>query len=161
FDLRVVATRRDASRGGKGADAVHGHDRLHALLATADIVAGARPAYPREHQLYRRQSAGPEEADGAPCQPPPPPVSRVKARPSPPPAPSPPPRGRGLVCGGQRPPSPPPPVLEIPNRPVPPPPRRQTPALGGWRHRPAHENPTPPLARRDDARQPSGLVGSL
>jgi phosphoglycerate dehydrogenase-like enzyme len=39
FDLEVVATRRDPSRGREGTDAVHGHDRLHELLPTADIVA--------------------------------------------------------------------------------------------------------------------------
>jgi phosphoglycerate dehydrogenase-like enzyme len=39
FDLKVVATRRDPHRGRAGADAVFGHDRLHEVLPTADIVA--------------------------------------------------------------------------------------------------------------------------
>jgi phosphoglycerate dehydrogenase-like enzyme len=39
FDLRVVGIRRDASRGGEGADAVYGHDCLHEQLRAADIVA--------------------------------------------------------------------------------------------------------------------------
>ena len=39
FDMRVVGIRRDASRGGGGADAVYGHARLHELLGSADIVA--------------------------------------------------------------------------------------------------------------------------
>jgi phosphoglycerate dehydrogenase-like enzyme len=44
FDLRVVATRRDASRGGtEGVDAVLGHDRLPELLGHADIVVLACP----------------------------------------------------------------------------------------------------------------------
>ena len=51
FDLRVVATRRDASRGGEGADAVHGHDRLYELLASADIVALTCPLTPQTTNL--------------------------------------------------------------------------------------------------------------
>jgi phosphoglycerate dehydrogenase-like enzyme len=44
FDLRVVATRRDPSRGGaEGVDAVMGHDRLPELLGHADIVVLACP----------------------------------------------------------------------------------------------------------------------
>jgi phosphoglycerate dehydrogenase-like enzyme len=51
FDLQVVGVRRDPSRGAGGADAVHGHDRLHALLASADIVALACPLTPETTNL--------------------------------------------------------------------------------------------------------------
>jgi phosphoglycerate dehydrogenase-like enzyme len=51
FDLKVVATRRDASRGGEGADAVHGHDRLYELIASADIVALTCPLTPETTNL--------------------------------------------------------------------------------------------------------------
>jgi D-2-hydroxyacid dehydrogenase (NADP+) len=51
FDLRVVATRRDASRGGEGADAVHGQDRLYELIASADIVALTCPLTPETTNL--------------------------------------------------------------------------------------------------------------
>ena len=51
FDLAVVATRRDASRGGEHADAVHGHERLHDLLPTADIVALTCPLTPQTTNL--------------------------------------------------------------------------------------------------------------
>ncbi len=44
FDMRVVGIRRDAGRGGEGADAVYGHDRLPELLGSADIVALDLPA---------------------------------------------------------------------------------------------------------------------
>jgi len=50
FDLRVVATRRDASRGGD-ADAVYGHDRLAELLPQADIVALTCPLTPETQNL--------------------------------------------------------------------------------------------------------------
>ncbi len=39
FDLEVVATRRDADKGGVGVDAVYGYEKLNELLPTADIVA--------------------------------------------------------------------------------------------------------------------------
>src|SRR5438552_3417015 len=39
FDMRVVATRRDASRGAEAVDAVYRNDRLLELLPWADIVA--------------------------------------------------------------------------------------------------------------------------
>jgi D-2-hydroxyacid dehydrogenase (NADP+) len=51
FDLKVVATRRDASRGREGADAVYGHDKLHELLPTADIVALTCPLTPQTTNL--------------------------------------------------------------------------------------------------------------
>ena len=51
FDLKVVATRRDASRGGEGADAVHGHDRLAELLPAADMVALTCPLTPQTTNL--------------------------------------------------------------------------------------------------------------
>jgi phosphoglycerate dehydrogenase-like enzyme len=58
FDLEVVATRRDASRGGQGADAVHGHDRLHELLPTADIVVLACPLTPETTNLIDATALG-------------------------------------------------------------------------------------------------------
>src|SRR5256714_4158517 len=51
FDLKVVATRRDASRGREGADAVYGHERLHELLPAADIVALTCPLTPQTANL--------------------------------------------------------------------------------------------------------------
>ena len=51
FDLKVVATRRDASRGGEGADAVYGHERLAELLPAADIVALTCPLTPQTTNL--------------------------------------------------------------------------------------------------------------
>ena len=39
FDMRVVATKRDASRGGEGVDAVYPNDALLEVLPSADIVA--------------------------------------------------------------------------------------------------------------------------
>jgi D-2-hydroxyacid dehydrogenase (NADP+) len=39
FDMRVVGIRRDASRGGDGADAVFGYEQLAQQLREADIVA--------------------------------------------------------------------------------------------------------------------------
>lgn len=51
FDLKVIATRRDASRGGEGADAVYGYDRLHELLPAADIVALTCPLTPETTNL--------------------------------------------------------------------------------------------------------------
>lgn len=39
FDMRVVGIRRDASRGGDGADVVLGYDQLSQQLREADIVA--------------------------------------------------------------------------------------------------------------------------
>ena len=51
FDMRVVGTRRDPSRGGEGADAVYGHDRLPELLGAADIVALTCPLTPETENL--------------------------------------------------------------------------------------------------------------
>jgi phosphoglycerate dehydrogenase-like enzyme len=51
FDMRVIATRRDPAAGAAGADAVHGNDRLHALLGEADIVALTCPLTPETERL--------------------------------------------------------------------------------------------------------------
>lgn len=51
FDLEVLATRRDPHRGGDGADAVFGHERLHELLPKADIVALTCPLTPQTTNL--------------------------------------------------------------------------------------------------------------
>jgi len=51
FDMRVVGIRRDASRGGEGADAVFGHDRLHEQIGSADIVALTCPLTPETTNL--------------------------------------------------------------------------------------------------------------
>jgi len=58
FDLEVVATRRDPSRGREGTDAVHGHDRLHELLATADIVALTCPLTSETTNLIDAKALG-------------------------------------------------------------------------------------------------------
>jgi len=58
FDLEVVATRRDPSRGGEGADAVHGHDRLHELLPSADIVALTCPLTSETTNLIDAKALG-------------------------------------------------------------------------------------------------------
>jgi D-2-hydroxyacid dehydrogenase (NADP+) len=39
FEMRVIATRRDASAGTQGAHTVYAHDRLAELLPQADVVA--------------------------------------------------------------------------------------------------------------------------
>ncbi len=51
FDMRVVGVRRDPTRGGDGADAVYGHDKLHELLSSADIVALTCPLTPETTNL--------------------------------------------------------------------------------------------------------------
>jgi D-2-hydroxyacid dehydrogenase (NADP+) len=51
FDMRVVGIRRDAGRGGDGADVVYGHDRLHEQLRAADIVALTCPLTPETTNL--------------------------------------------------------------------------------------------------------------
>ena len=51
FDMRVVGIRRDASRGGDGADAVYGHEHLHEQLGSADIVALTCPLTPETTNL--------------------------------------------------------------------------------------------------------------
>ena len=51
FDMRVVGIRRDASRGGDGADAVYGHQHLHQQLGAADIVALTCPLTPETTNL--------------------------------------------------------------------------------------------------------------
>jgi D-2-hydroxyacid dehydrogenase (NADP+) len=51
FDMQVVATRRDASRGGDGVDAVFDSNRLPELLPSADIVALTCPLTPSTENL--------------------------------------------------------------------------------------------------------------
>ena len=51
FDMRVVGIRRDPARGGDGADAVYGHDKLIEQLAQADIVALTCPLTPETTNL--------------------------------------------------------------------------------------------------------------
>ncbi len=51
FEMRVVATRRDASRGADGVDAVHAHDRLPGMLPSADIIAVTCPLTPATRNL--------------------------------------------------------------------------------------------------------------
>ena len=58
FDMRVVGIRRDASRGGEGADAVYAHDRLHEQLRSADIVALTCPLTPETTNLIDAKALG-------------------------------------------------------------------------------------------------------
>jgi D-2-hydroxyacid dehydrogenase (NADP+) len=51
FEMRVLATRRDPAGGAAGADQVYGSDRLHGLLAEADIVALTCPLTPATERL--------------------------------------------------------------------------------------------------------------
>ena len=51
FEMRVVATRRDASHGGEGVDRVYRHDRLPELLPSADIVVLTCPLTPDTQNL--------------------------------------------------------------------------------------------------------------
>jgi D-2-hydroxyacid dehydrogenase (NADP+) len=51
FDMRIVATRRDASRTEDGVDAVYRHDRLLQVLPGADIVALTCPLTPDTRNL--------------------------------------------------------------------------------------------------------------
>ena len=51
FDMRVIATRRDPSQGTANVDAVHGADRLPALLGEADVVALTCPLVPETENL--------------------------------------------------------------------------------------------------------------
>jgi D-2-hydroxyacid dehydrogenase (NADP+) len=51
FDLKVVGTKRDASRGGEGADKVYGNDQLLEVLPSADIVALTCPLTPETTNL--------------------------------------------------------------------------------------------------------------
>ena len=51
FDMRVIATKRDPTTGTDGADAVHGHEQLHALLPQADVVALTCPLTPQTERL--------------------------------------------------------------------------------------------------------------
>jgi phosphoglycerate dehydrogenase-like enzyme len=58
FDMRVVGIRRDPSRGGDGADAVYGHERLHEQLGLADIVALTCPLTPETTNLIDAKALG-------------------------------------------------------------------------------------------------------
>ncbi|KAB2918537.1 MAG: D-2-hydroxyacid dehydrogenase [Hyphomicrobiaceae bacterium] len=51
FDMRVVATKREASAVPADVDAVHGHERLHELLGSADVVALTCPLTPATENL--------------------------------------------------------------------------------------------------------------
>jgi D-2-hydroxyacid dehydrogenase (NADP+) len=51
FDMRVIATKRDASTAAAGADAVYPHHRLPELLGEADIVALTCPLTPDTENL--------------------------------------------------------------------------------------------------------------
>jgi phosphoglycerate dehydrogenase-like enzyme len=51
FDMRVIATKRDPTTGTDGADAVQGHEQLHALLPQADVVALTCPLTPQTEHL--------------------------------------------------------------------------------------------------------------
>jgi phosphoglycerate dehydrogenase-like enzyme len=51
FEMRVIATRRDAATAATGADAVYGQDRLRDLLVQADIVALTCPLTPETENL--------------------------------------------------------------------------------------------------------------
>jgi phosphoglycerate dehydrogenase-like enzyme len=51
FDMRVIATKRDASTAAAGADAVYPHQRLRELLGEADIVALTCPLTPDTENL--------------------------------------------------------------------------------------------------------------
>jgi len=56
FDMRVLATRRDPSAGGEGADEVHGMERLRDLLPRADVVALTCPLTPETQGLIGREA---------------------------------------------------------------------------------------------------------
>jgi len=51
FELHVIGIRRNPAAGGEGADAVHGVDRLRALLPQADLVALTCPLTPETQDL--------------------------------------------------------------------------------------------------------------
>jgi len=51
FDMRVVATKRDASHGGQGVDGVYRYDRLPELLPLADVVTLTCPLTPDTQNL--------------------------------------------------------------------------------------------------------------
>lgn len=51
FDLRVLGVRRTPMAGGDNAEAIHGVDRLHALLPEADLVALTCPLTPETRGL--------------------------------------------------------------------------------------------------------------
>lgn len=51
FDIRIVAVKRDPSRGGEAAHEVHAHGKLLELLPQADIVALTCPLTPETENL--------------------------------------------------------------------------------------------------------------
>jgi len=56
FDLCVLGTRRDPSKGKEGADSVHGMEELKALLPQADIVALTCPLTPETEGLIGKEA---------------------------------------------------------------------------------------------------------
>ncbi len=56
FDLCVLGTRRDPSKGKEGADSVHGMAELKALLPQADIVALTCPLTPETEGLIGKEA---------------------------------------------------------------------------------------------------------
>ncbi|MBA3479483.1 MAG: D-2-hydroxyacid dehydrogenase [Lautropia sp.] len=52
FDMRVIAVKRDPSRGGEAADAVVAQDRMLEVLAEADFVALTCPLTPETENLF-------------------------------------------------------------------------------------------------------------
>jgi phosphoglycerate dehydrogenase-like enzyme len=58
FDMRVIATRRDPSRGGEGADEIYGNERLPELLGAADVVAITCPLTPATENLIDAKALG-------------------------------------------------------------------------------------------------------
>jgi len=51
FDMRVIATRRDQSKGAGAADKIVGGDGLLDVLRQADFVALTRPLTPKTENL--------------------------------------------------------------------------------------------------------------
>jgi phosphoglycerate dehydrogenase-like enzyme len=56
FDMRVLATRRNAALGGEGIDGVFAHDRLNEVLPTADIVVLTCPLTRETENLLDAQA---------------------------------------------------------------------------------------------------------
>lgn len=56
FDMRVIATKRDPSRGGGAADAVHAQSEMLQLLPEVDIVALTCPLTPETEGLINAQA---------------------------------------------------------------------------------------------------------
>jgi phosphoglycerate dehydrogenase-like enzyme len=58
FGMRVIATRRNPAAGSAGIDAVAGSERLHEMLAQADIVALTCPLTPETERLIDAAALG-------------------------------------------------------------------------------------------------------